>query len=87
MSTTWKIYWWAKTDRPKKYGNDTIVVQSDSFDEQEAEDLLEYFANGYMPDEKHPEMKNFFGYYPDAVFCENYGLVKIKQVKEKEASK
>lgn len=88
MKTTFKIYWWAMTDKGKKRGIDTVVVDKEDFDERDAEALIEYFSNANSPDKEHPDMKNFNAYYPLATHCLDYGfvkLVKVKQGKQKQS--
>lgn len=79
--TTWKIYWWAKVGgKPKKYGSDVITI--DGHQEPDAETILEQNANGVLGYHDAIELRNFSDYYVNADHCLDFGLVKIKQVKE-----
>ena len=84
MTSTWKIYWWAKTDRPKKYGNDVVTLEGDDLTESEADDILGDAANF---NKGRVALPKFEALWNCATFCLDYGVVKVKQVKEKEASK
>ena len=83
-STTWEIRWKAKVDgKPWKSGKDIITVKNPDFDQYDAEDLLDYFANEHIPDDKHPDMPNFNAYYQNANWLENFELVSAKRVDKK----
>lgn len=81
VSKVWQIYWWADIGKGKKIrGSDTLTYNGD-IDDIVAEDILEKNAQGLGTE--HPLLlKNFADKYLNADFCLNYGVVKIKQVKE-----
>lgn len=87
MSTTWKIYWWAKTDRPKKYGSDIVTIEGDELTEWDADEMLSNSAGEMFSSKKKYELPNFESYYTVATHCIDFGVVKVKEVKNKKVSK
>ena len=76
--TKFIIYWWAKTEAPKKYGHDEVELQQDELDEWEADEFLSEIAGGnIIHHSDYPDLPNFRAYYPLATFCEDFGVRKV----------
>ena len=72
------IYWWAKTEEPKKFGHDEVELPQDELDEWEADDFLNEAAGGNVaPHRDYPRLPNFEAYYPLATFCYDFGVRKV----------
>lgn len=80
--STWVIYWWVKTGGPKKYGKDIVTIDGDELTEFAADNILSYHAEGGHGGDL-PDMPNFRAIYPNADFCEDFGVSRIQQAENK----
>lgn len=77
----YKIYWWAKTEGPKKFGHDEFT-NDEEFSDYEIEAMLETVAEGKSPGGHQEKFPNFDAYYPLAIFCDNYGIRKVERTEQ-----
>ena len=73
------VYWWAKTNRPKKRGHDYFETDEDMTDDEILRGLELVAESRSRPEwvKWRDRLPNFDKYYPGADVCENFGLTKV----------